>query len=158
MTSWPTNWVNWVTTGSTTFIDRWQLFTLWMCRQLDVELSWVVSCRYRHFANSTQRVELCRYKHPLRGPVCWQDITFGYLIYCLVLVLNYAQPSVHNKIMHRIDKPIFDLCTLHNIHLDWPDARGDKSTCMPCWSMLSWQLWLTRLSTGQAYSVSHSTS
>jgi len=37
MTSWPTNWVNWVTT----FIDRWQLFTLWTCRQLDVELSWV---------------------------------------------------------------------------------------------------------------------
>ena len=36
---WPTNWVNWVTT----FIDRWQLFTLWTCRQLDVELSWVVS-------------------------------------------------------------------------------------------------------------------
>ena len=46
MTSWPTNWVNWVTT----FIDRWQLFTLWTCRQLDVELS---------------RVELCRYKPPL---------------------------------------------------------------------------------------------
>jgi len=39
MTSRPTNWVNWVTT----FIDRWQLFTLWTCRQLDVELSWVVS-------------------------------------------------------------------------------------------------------------------
>jgi len=34
MTSWPTNWV-------TTFIDRWQLFTLWTCRQLDVELSCV---------------------------------------------------------------------------------------------------------------------
>jgi len=39
MTSWPTNWVNWVTT----FIDRWQLLTLWTRRQLDVELSWVVS-------------------------------------------------------------------------------------------------------------------
>ena len=26
-----------------TFIGRWQLFTLWTCRQLDVELSWVVS-------------------------------------------------------------------------------------------------------------------
>ena len=38
MTSWPTNWVNWV-------IDRWQLFTLWTCRQLDVELSSVeLSC------------------------------------------------------------------------------------------------------------------
>jgi len=37
MTSWPTNWVNWVTT----FIDRWQL-------------SWVELCRYRHFANLTQ--------------------------------------------------------------------------------------------------------
>ena len=35
MTSRPTNWVN----GVTTFIDRWQLFTLWTCRQLDVELS-----------------------------------------------------------------------------------------------------------------------
>ena len=35
MTSRPTNWVNWVTT----FIDRWQRFTLWTCRQLDVELS-----------------------------------------------------------------------------------------------------------------------
>ena len=35
MTSWPTNWVNWVTTFRT---DRWQLFTLWTCRQLDVEL------------------------------------------------------------------------------------------------------------------------
>ena len=35
MTSRPTNWVNWVTT----FIDRWHLFTLWTCRQLDVELS-----------------------------------------------------------------------------------------------------------------------
>jgi len=35
------NWVNWVTT----FIDRWQLFTLWTCRQLDVELSRVeLSC------------------------------------------------------------------------------------------------------------------
>jgi len=41
MTSWPTNWVNWVTT----FIDRWQLFTLRTRRQLDVELSWVeLSC------------------------------------------------------------------------------------------------------------------
>ena len=39
MTSRPTNWVNWVTT----FIDRWQLFTLWTCRQLDIELSWVAS-------------------------------------------------------------------------------------------------------------------
>ena len=47
MTSRPTNWVNWVST----FIDRWQLFTLWTCRQLDVELNWV---------------ELCRYKQPLR--------------------------------------------------------------------------------------------
>ena len=37
MTSRPTNWVNCVTT----FIDRWQLFTLWTCRQLDVELSYV---------------------------------------------------------------------------------------------------------------------
>ena len=48
MTPWPTNWVNWVTTFRT---DRWQLFTLWMCRQLDVELSCVainapwVTCR-----------------------------------------------------------------------------------------------------------------
>ena len=40
MTSRPTNWVNWVTT----FIDRWQLFTLWTCRQLDVGLSWVELC------------------------------------------------------------------------------------------------------------------
>jgi len=39
-----TNWVNWVTT----FIDRWQLFTLWTCRQLDLELSWVELCRYKH--------------------------------------------------------------------------------------------------------------
>jgi len=49
MTSWTTNWVNWVTTFRT---DRWQSFTLWMCWQLDVELSWV---------------ELCRYKRPLRS-------------------------------------------------------------------------------------------
>ena len=34
---------NWVTT----FIDRWQLFTLWTCRQLDVELSSVELCRYK---------------------------------------------------------------------------------------------------------------
>ena len=42
MTSWPANWVNWVTTYRT---DRWPLFTLWVwtCRQLDVELSWFVS-------------------------------------------------------------------------------------------------------------------
>ena len=40
VTSWPTNWVNWVTTFRT---DRWQLFTLWTCRQLHVELSWVAS-------------------------------------------------------------------------------------------------------------------
>jgi len=39
MTSWPTNWVKWVTTLRT---DRWQLFTLWTCRQLNVELGWVV--------------------------------------------------------------------------------------------------------------------
>jgi len=44
MTSWPTNWVNWVTT----FVDRWQLFTLWTCRRLDVELSWVELCHYKH--------------------------------------------------------------------------------------------------------------
>ena len=44
MTSRPTNWVNWVTTFRT---DRWQLFTLWTCRQLDVELSWVESRRYK---------------------------------------------------------------------------------------------------------------
>ena len=36
MTSWHTNWVNWVN-------DRRQLFTMWTCRQLDVELSWVAS-------------------------------------------------------------------------------------------------------------------
>jgi len=53
MTSWPTNWVNWVTTFRT---DRWQLFTLWTCRQLNVELSWVElrRRRYRHFADATQ--------------------------------------------------------------------------------------------------------
>ena len=44
MTSWPTNWVNWDMTFRT---DRWQLFTLWTCRQLDVELSWVELCRYK---------------------------------------------------------------------------------------------------------------
>jgi len=38
MTSWPINWLNWVTTFRT---DRRQLFTLWTCRQLDVQLSWV---------------------------------------------------------------------------------------------------------------------
>jgi len=27
--------------GHTTFIDRWHFFTLWTCRQLDVELSYV---------------------------------------------------------------------------------------------------------------------
>jgi len=57
MTSWPTNWVNWVTT----FIDRWQLFTLWTCRQLDVELSWVASTslqtlRWRN-STSSERVD-----------------------------------------------------------------------------------------------------
>ena len=35
---------NWVTT---TFIDRWQLFTLWTRRRFDVELSWVELCRYK---------------------------------------------------------------------------------------------------------------
>jgi len=50
MTSQPTNWVNWVTT----FIDRWQLFTLWTCRQLDVELSWVELCRYKHLFSHRQ--------------------------------------------------------------------------------------------------------
>jgi len=44
MTSWPTNWVNWVTTFRT---DRWQFFTLWTCRQLDVQLSWVELCCYK---------------------------------------------------------------------------------------------------------------
>ena len=50
-------WVNWVTT----FIDRWQLFTLWTCRQLDVELSWVASAslqtlRWRN-STSSERVD-----------------------------------------------------------------------------------------------------
>jgi len=53
MTSWSTNWVKWVTTFRT---DRWQLFTLWTCGQLDVELSWVElrRRRYRLFADATQ--------------------------------------------------------------------------------------------------------
>jgi len=58
---------HWVTTFNT---DQWQLFTLWTCRQLDVELSWVElrRRRYRHFTDATQLtstsswVELCRYK------------------------------------------------------------------------------------------------
>jgi len=74
MTSWPTNWVNLVTTFRT---DRWQLFTLWTCRHLDVDLSWVELRlrRYRHFADATQlnstrrRVELCRCKRAFRLPV-----------------------------------------------------------------------------------------
>jgi len=65
MTSWPTNWVNWVTT----FIDRWQLFTLWTCRQLDVELSWVELRRrcYRHFADATQLNSSCRHVHSVNN-------------------------------------------------------------------------------------------
>jgi len=69
MTSRPTNWVNWVTT----FIDRWQLFTLWTCRQLDVELSWVesscvgvaIDTSPTQLNSTRRRVELCRYKRAL---------------------------------------------------------------------------------------------
>ena len=57
MTSPPTNWVNWVTT----FIDMWQLFTLWTS-------SWVELYRYRHFANSTQ---LNSTSPPLKTP--WEN-------------------------------------------------------------------------------------
>jgi len=60
--SYMTYWVNWVTTFRT---DRWQLFTLWTCRQLDVELSWCCVCVAIDTSptqlNSTW-VELCRYK------------------------------------------------------------------------------------------------
>ena len=60
MTSWPTNWVNWVTT-----INSWQLFTLWTCRQLEVELSCVaINGPLRPELSSVEFswVELYRYK------------------------------------------------------------------------------------------------
>ena len=62
MTSWPTNWVNWVTTFRT---DRWQLFTTTRRPSCWIELR---RRRYRNFADATQLkstsswVELCRYK------------------------------------------------------------------------------------------------
>jgi len=65
MTSRPINWVNWVTT----FIDRWQLFTLWTCRQLDVELSCVgvaIDTSPTQLNSTRRRVELCRYERALR--------------------------------------------------------------------------------------------
>ena len=67
MTSWPTNWVNWVTTFRT---DRWQLFTLWTCRQLDVELSWVEFRRYKRALRQTScRVYTGLVQRPLLRPV-----------------------------------------------------------------------------------------
>ena len=46
------------------------LFTLWSW----VQLSWA---------------ELCRYKRALKVSVSWRGVTFGCLIYWLVLVINY---------------------------------------------------------------------
>ena len=66
MTSWLTNWVNWVTTFRT---DRWQLFTLWTCRQLDVELSWVgvaIDTSPTQLNSTSSWVELCRYKRAFK--------------------------------------------------------------------------------------------
>ena len=55
MTSWPTNWVNWVTTFRT---DRWQLFTLWSCERVDNSTSsWVKLCRYKRAFSRIK--ELC---------------------------------------------------------------------------------------------------
>ena len=76
MTSWPTNWVNWATTFRT---DLWQLFTLWTCRQLDVELSWVESRRVgvaidtspTQLNSTRRRVELCCYKRPFKNKQYW---------------------------------------------------------------------------------------
>ena len=54
--------LTWVTTFRT---DRWQLFTLWTCQQLDVELSWVASTQL-----NSRRVELCRYKWAFTPVLC----------------------------------------------------------------------------------------
>ena len=74
MTSWPTNWVNWVTTFRT---DRWQLFTLWTCRQLDVELSRVgvaIDTSPTQLNSTSSWVELCRYKRPCM--LKWKKVHF----------------------------------------------------------------------------------
>ena len=74
MTSWPTNWVNWVTTFRT---DRWQLFTLWTCRQLDVELSRVgvaIDTSPTQLNSTSSWVELCRYKRPFM--LKWKKVHF----------------------------------------------------------------------------------
>ena len=58
MTSWPTNYFNWVTMAD---------------RQLAVELSWIELCRFVHLYDATplhsarRRVELCRYKRGFKG-------------------------------------------------------------------------------------------
>ena len=56
---------HWVTTLRT---DRWQLFTLWTCRQPDVELSCVgvaIDTSPTQLNSTRRRVELCRYKRAL---------------------------------------------------------------------------------------------
>ena len=62
---------HWVTTFRT---DRWHSFTLWTCRQLDVELSWVelncvgvaIDTSPTQLNSTSSWVELCRYKRAFR--------------------------------------------------------------------------------------------
>ena len=101
---------HWVTTFRA---DRWQLFTLWTCRQLGVVLSWVElhRRRYRHFADATQLdVELSWVKRAL---------TDNYAIYC------------SHRYLCRLLQSIFQsLCDVE-VTLIPPDTR------MPCSEVVS---------------------
>ena len=91
---------HWVTTFRT---DRWQLFTLWTCRQLDVELSCVgvATDTSPTQLNSTHWVELCRYKRAFTQ--AWKQTsgdpqTWNYrgitLLYNFTTALLYMVSSV----------------------------------------------------------------
>jgi len=85
MTSWPTNYFNWVKTFRTTDAPSAD-------RQLAVELSWVVSLCTPLRRNSTQLdVELCRYKR-------------GFM--CMTLEMTYFHAELVQLIVSRSDSEL----------------------------------------------------
>jgi len=102
MTSRPTNWVNWVTT----FIDRWQLFTLWT--SIWVELSSVELCRYKHPLTSwpmpfwlvllTEHKDIRRDERGLPLPSCRTIVPVSWLLFSWLSMLPSFQSLSGNSL------------------------------------------------------------
>jgi len=125
MTSRPTNWVNWVTT----FVDR-LLFTLWTCRQLDVELSCIGVAIHTSLTqlNSTRRRVVNTF------PV-WTTVTYQwtYMLWpvCLPVRLSVCHTHIvyYNKMAeHAMSNHVHHVVALPHCFSRTKFTRDERAT------------------------------